>query len=48
MVLSVKYMVTHISVSLVNVFFVCAYGSLPDAGYWWCLRLGVGAFELAA
>ena len=23
------------------------YGSLQDAGIWWCLRLGVGAFERA-
>ena len=28
-------------------FFFGAYGSLPNAGDWWCLWLGVGAFELA-
>jgi hypothetical protein len=26
------------------VFFWGAYGSLPDAAIWWCLRMGVGAF----
>jgi hypothetical protein len=26
-------------------FFWGAYGSLPDAAIWWCLRTGVGAFD---
>ncbi len=35
---------THsIYVPLVIIF--CANGSLPDTGNWWCLRLGVGAFQ---
>jgi hypothetical protein len=37
-----------ISRSLVLFFFLGAYGSLPDAAIWWCLRTGGGSMLLLA
>jgi len=38
------YPISYLTIAS-SVFFLGAYGSLPDAAIWWCLRTGGGGVE---